>query len=68
MKPSLQPINTNIQNRFDDTVLTAEDFMDFEEFLDMLPSNYRDQTNSLVNGTANTSPQAFKLCFGYVAI
>ena len=44
---SLQPINTNIENGFDHTVLTAEDFMDFEEFLDMLPNNFRDQLSSL---------------------
>ena len=44
---SLQPINTNIENGFEHTVLTAEDFMDFEEFLDMLPHNFRDQLSSL---------------------
>lgn len=44
---SCQPINTNIENGFDHTVLTAEDFMDFEEFLDMLPHNFRDQLSSL---------------------
>ena len=45
--PSLQPINTNIENGFDHTVLTAEDFLDFEIFLDMLPSKVRDQLSSL---------------------
>ena len=45
--PSLQPINTNIESGFDNTVLTAEDFMDFENFLDMLPSKFRDQLSSL---------------------
>ena len=29
-------VNTNIESGFDNTVLTAEDFMDFEIFLDML--------------------------------
>ena len=45
--PSLQPINTNIENGFNHTVLTAEDFMDFVEFLDMLPTTFRDQLSSL---------------------
>ena len=45
--PLLQPINTNIENGFDHTVLTVEDFMDFEEFLDMLPPTFRDQLSSL---------------------
>ena len=44
---SLQPINTNIESGFDNTVLTAEDFMDFEIFLDMLPSKFSDQLSSL---------------------
>ena len=44
---SLQPSNTNIQNGFDHTKVTAQDFVDFEKFLDMLPTKYRDQLSSL---------------------
>ena len=44
---SLQPSNTNIQNGFDHTVLTAQDFVDFEKFLDMLPAKFRNQLSSL---------------------
>ena len=44
---SLRPVNTNKDNGFDPTVLTTQDFMDFEIFLDMLPTKFRDELSSL---------------------
>ena len=44
---SLRPVNTNKDNGFDPTVLTTQDFMDFEIFLDMLPTKSRDELSSL---------------------
>ena len=44
---SLRPINTNKDNGFDPTVLTTKDFMDFENFLDMIPPKFRYELGSL---------------------
>ena len=44
---SPRPVNTNKDNGFDPTVLTTEDFIDFEIFLDMLPIKFRDELSSL---------------------
>ena len=40
-------VNTNLENGFDQTQLTKKDFVEFESFLDMLPSNIHEDLPSL---------------------
>lgn len=45
---SQKPINTNVQNGFNPTKLTHRDYVEFENFLEMMPPNYLEELTCLI--------------------